>query len=254
MDVLSGFLDGPRAAGAFLLRSLLEPPWSLRIQDEAPLTIVALVRGEAWIGFDGDEPQRLGSGDVAIVRGPDPYTVAHRPGATPDVVIHPGQVCATPDGHELHDVMALGVRTWGNDPDGSVVMLTGTYTTDGEVSRRLLDALPPLTVLTAAGWHHPAVALLTEEIVRDEPGQEAVLDRLLDLVLVAALRADLLGRRRVGAGLVPGERRPGGRSRAPPDARGPCRAVDGRDARRARPVCPGPRSPGASTSWSASPR
>ena len=37
--------------------------------------------------------------------------------------------------------MALGVRTWGNDPDGSVVMLTGTYTTDGEVSRRLLDAL-----------------------------------------------------------------------------------------------------------------
>jgi AraC-like DNA-binding protein len=81
------------------------------------------------------------------------------------------------------------VRTWGNDPDGSVVMLTGTYTTDGEVSRRLLDALPPLTVLTAAAWHHPAVALLTEEIVRDEPGQEAVLDRLLDLVLVAALRA-----------------------------------------------------------------
>ncbi len=29
---------------------------------------------------------------------------------------------------------------------------------------------------------------LTEEIVRDRPGQEAVLDRLLDLLLIAVLR------------------------------------------------------------------
>jgi AraC-like DNA-binding protein len=33
------------------------------------------------------------------------------------------------------------------------------------------------------------VPLLAEEIVKDEPGQEAVLDRLLDLLLIAALRA-----------------------------------------------------------------
>ena len=31
--------------------------------------------------------------------------------------------------------------------------------------------------------------LLAEEIVKDEPGQEAVLDRLLDLLLIAVLRA-----------------------------------------------------------------
>ena len=41
----------------------------------------------------------------------------------------------------------LGVRTWGNSPDGETVLLTGTYQLDGEVSRRLLDALPPLLVL-----------------------------------------------------------------------------------------------------------
>ena len=49
MDTLSGLLDGPRANGAFLLRSILSAPWSLRIQDEAPLTVVAVVRGAAWI-------------------------------------------------------------------------------------------------------------------------------------------------------------------------------------------------------------
>ena len=38
--------------------------------------------------------------------------------------------------------MTLGVRTWGNSPDGATVIL-GTYQDDGEVSGRLLRALPP---------------------------------------------------------------------------------------------------------------
>jgi len=189
MDALSGFLEGPRARGAFLLRSVLEPPWSLRIQDEAPLTIVALVRGGAWIVLDGAEPVALGPGDVAILRGPDHYTVADDPVTPPDVVIHPGQHCTTLDGRSMVDAMRLGVRTWGNSPTGSVVMLTGTYQSDGEISRRLLEALPQLTLITAASWSCPVVPLLAEEIVKDDPGQEVVLDRLLDLLLVAALRA-----------------------------------------------------------------
>ncbi len=52
VDVLEALLDGPRARGAFLLRALLDPPWSLRIEDEAPLTVVAVVRGEAWFAPD----------------------------------------------------------------------------------------------------------------------------------------------------------------------------------------------------------
>lgn len=49
MDALAGLLEGPRARGAFLLRALMSPPWSLRIQDEAPLTLVAMITGEAWM-------------------------------------------------------------------------------------------------------------------------------------------------------------------------------------------------------------
>jgi hypothetical protein len=75
MDALAGLLDGPRARGAFVLRSSMDPPWSLRVQDEAPLTLVAVVRGEAWLVPEGGDPVRLGCGDVAVVRGPDPYVV-----------------------------------------------------------------------------------------------------------------------------------------------------------------------------------
>ena len=189
MDAVAGLLDGPRARGAFLLRSTMDPPWSLRIQDEAPLTLIAVVRGEAWIVPDDAEPVRLAGGDVAIVRGPAHYTVADDPATAPQAVIHPGQRCTTPDGRELAQMMELGVRTWGNAADGATVMLTGTYQLDGEVSRRLLRALPTLLVLRDEDWESPVIGLLAGEIVKDDPGQEAVLDRLLDLLLISVLRA-----------------------------------------------------------------
>jgi AraC-like DNA-binding protein len=188
MDAVVGLLDGPRAQGAFLLRSVLTPPWSIAIRDQAPLTLVAMVRGDAWIVPDEGTALQLGAGDVAIIRGPGPYTVADDQATPPQVIIHPGQLCTTPDGQELFEMTQLGVRTWGNGPDGRTVLLTGTYTMQGEVSQRLLSALPSLLAVPGDSWHSPLVPLLATEIVKDLPGQEAVLDRLLDLLLIAALR------------------------------------------------------------------
>jgi len=189
MDPLADLLDGPRARNAFLLRSVLDPPWALRIQDEAPLTLVTVVSGAAYVVLAEGEPVRLTPGDVAILRGPEPYTVADDPATEPQVIIHPGQRCETPDGASLHQAMDLGVRTWGNSAAGETVMLTGTYEFAGEISRRLLRALPPLLVLEAGQGDATLTALLAAEITKDEPGQEALLDRLLDLLLIATLRA-----------------------------------------------------------------
>ena len=188
MDAVASMLDGPRARGAFLLRSTLAPPWSMRIADEAPLTFLAVVRGDAAVVPDGGEPVRLGPGDVCLLRGPDAYTVADDEATEPQVLILPGQRCVTPDGRDV-EMRFHGVRTWGNSPEGDTELLTGTYVLEGEVGGRLLRALPPLAVIGADALESPLIALLAEEIVRDAPGQEAVLDRLLDLLLIAALRA-----------------------------------------------------------------
>jgi AraC-like DNA-binding protein len=190
MDGLAGLLDGPRAHDAFLLRAVMSRPWSIRVQDEAPLTLVAMVRGDAWVALDdASEARQVVAGDVVVVRGPDPYVFADDPATAPQVVIHPGQHCTTPDGVALEDEMGLGVRTWGNDPNGRVVMLIGTYQLEGEVSGRLLRALPTLLVLEHDTWDAPLIPLLADEIVKDDPGQEVVLDRLLDVLLIAVLRA-----------------------------------------------------------------
>jgi AraC-like DNA-binding protein len=189
VDALVGLLDGPRARGAFLLRSLMRPPWALRVQDLAPLTVVALVRGGAVVMHEDSAARQLTSGDLAVVRGPRSYVVADDPATPVQVVIHPGQRCTTPDGVELSQAMDLGVRTWGNDRDGTTALLTGTYQMDTALGRRLLGSLPEVLVLPGEAMSSPLVGLLADEIVKDEPGQAAVLDRLLDLLLIATLRA-----------------------------------------------------------------
>jgi AraC-like DNA-binding protein len=187
VDVLDGLLDGPRARGAFVLRSTLAPPWSMRIEDEAPLTLVAVLRGAAVVHRPG-ETARLTAGDVAVVLGPEPYTVADDPTTAPQVVIGPGQICRAPDGTEIAAMTAWGTRTWGNAPEGSTELLTGTYEHRSAISQRLLAVLPPLLVQRADAWDDPVAALLAQEVTRDALGQEAVLDRLLDLLLITTLR------------------------------------------------------------------
>jgi AraC-like DNA-binding protein len=161
----------------------------VRVEDQAPLTVMLQARGESWVLPDGGDPVHLTAGDLAIARGPDRYTCADAPDTAPQALILPGGECRYPDGSSLQGSMDLGVRTWGDRLDGSTVMLIGTYPMRGEIGGRLLAALPPLLTLTADLWPCPLTPLLMEEIVRDEPGQEVVLDRLLDLLVISALRA-----------------------------------------------------------------
>jgi AraC-like DNA-binding protein len=189
VDALGGLLDGVRARGAFVLRLSLDPPWSMRIQDDAPLTLICMTRGDAVIVTDAGATFALHAGDVALARGTEHYSFAADAATAPQVVIHPGNRCTTLAGDDLRFTMAVGVRTWGNSDDGAHRGVVCAYEGHSEVSSRLLNALPTVSVLRADEWHTPLVDLLATEARRDGPGQEAYLDRLLDLLLIDVLRA-----------------------------------------------------------------
>jgi AraC-like DNA-binding protein len=189
MDNLGGLLDAPRARGAFALRAVMQSPWSLRIEAESPLTLLAGINSEFWIVPDNGEPVCIGSGDIAITRGPDHYNVSDSPSSPPSVVVHPGQRCCDLDGNAVTDAMMHGVRTWGNDPAGDTLFLVGAYEHLSDISDRLMRALPPVLHIGREDCESPIVMLLEQEISKDEPGQAAVLDRLLDLLLTAVLKA-----------------------------------------------------------------
>lgn len=189
MDNLGGLLDAPRARGAFALRTVMTSPWCLRILAESPLTLIAGITGDCWLIPDDGKAIQIRPGDIAVTRAPDHYNVADLPETSPTVVIHPGQNCCDLDGNSLHESMTHGIRTWGNDAKGDTVFLVGAYEHLSDISDRLLHALPPVIFLSRDDWESPLVPLLCDEVIKDEPGQAAVLDRLLDLLVTAVLKA-----------------------------------------------------------------
>lgn len=189
MDALAALLDGPRAHGAFMLRTAWSPPWSLRIEAESPATLLMVARGHIWILPDNAPAVRLDAGDVAITRAPDHYTVADSPDTPPGIVIGRNQECRSVSGEPLDETLSLGVRSWGNHHDGETVMMVGAYGSIGEVGDRLVQALPPVVSMRHDEWDSPLLGLLSDEVLRDEPGQTAVLDRMLDLLVISFLRA-----------------------------------------------------------------
>lgn len=188
MDALAGLLDGVRARGAFVLRLRMDPPWSMRIEDDAPLTLICQTAGSSAIIGDTSGITRLEPGDVALTRGTEHYVFADDPSTPPAVVIHPGQQCTTLSGEGLRFEMSLGVRTWGNSASGATQAIVCAYEGRSAVSARLLDALPPVVVVRFDDWDSPLVGLLAAEAGQDGPGQEVYLDRMLDLLLIAVLR------------------------------------------------------------------
>ncbi|MDT0266881.1 AraC family transcriptional regulator [Streptomyces sp. DSM 44915] len=189
MDPLTSLLEGPRARGAFLLRALLSAPWGVRVRDEAPLTLLCVVRGSAWLVPDGAPPRLLTAGSVAVLRGPAPYRVADHPERAPNAEILPGGCSVGPDGTDLCETLDLGTRTWGTGPEATDELLIGTYPFPSEVTGGLLHALPPVLSLTPHEWDHALLPLLGTEITREAPAQDVVLGRVLDLLLISVLRA-----------------------------------------------------------------
>lgn len=190
MDALTGLLSEVRSSGALIQRTVLTPPWSIRFTDRAPLTLVSMLRGAGWIVPDGGRPVAINEAEVALVVGPEPFVAAN----TPDALAPPTSLrsvsghCSATDGTEMINEPPLGLRTCGEGVDGPIVLLTGSYQVWGRVSARLLRALPRVLVVPHAGELCPVLDLTVAEIERDTPGQQAVLDRLLDLLLLSALR------------------------------------------------------------------
>ncbi|MFI6300047.1 AraC family transcriptional regulator [Nonomuraea sp. NPDC050790] len=189
MDPLADLLDGVRARSAAFCQAILEPPWSLRIADGAMLALATALRGHAWIVPDGGEPVLMRTGDVAIVKGPAPYTIGDDPATAPDIIVCPGNRLTTMDGVDVTDELRLGPRTSGLTRDGSAIVASGTYQVSGEVGDRLLNALPAVVLVPRASTPSPVMELLAQEVNGEGPGQQVVLDRLLDLALIATLRA-----------------------------------------------------------------
>jgi hypothetical protein len=178
VDVFQDHLSRARATGGAFAKSSACPPWGLRLAGTIQLAIHAVVKGSAWLWLDdADSAVELRPGAVALVRGGPDHHIAHEPAAPCDD----------------HD--SFGEHHASDDPDDprTSVFLCGAYQFVGDVTPALIESLPQILILEAAAGDalHDSVTALSHELGADSPGQQIVLDRLLDVILVLAIRAGL---------------------------------------------------------------
>ncbi|OLT46917.1 cupin [Saccharomonospora sp. CUA-673] len=187
MDVFDDLIRGIRAHGSLFGSSMLTPPWSLRFDDAAPLTLCTVLGGSGWIVPSQGEPEPLRDGDTVVVRAPVTFGFVDELGTRAEPV-HCGAHCTVPeDGGTRHR------RGWydaGGGGRGDVAtLIVGAYPARSEVNAQLLEALPYVLRVDGGGTGDAVLEHLAEEVAIDKPGQQVVLDRLLDWMLVCTLRA-----------------------------------------------------------------
>ncbi|MEU0790836.1 AraC family transcriptional regulator [Amycolatopsis sp. NPDC005961] len=171
-----------RAHGSLFGSSTLSPPWALHFVDGAPLTLCTVLSGAGWIVPERGEPEPLRAYETVVVRGPATFTFVDEPGTGAEPVAC-GEHCAAPEeGGTRHR------RGWHDPGGGATTLISGAYPAGGEISRQLLDALPVVLRVDGGGTGDAVLDHLAAEVAVDAPGQQVVLDRLLDWLLVCTLR------------------------------------------------------------------
>jgi AraC-like DNA-binding protein len=176
MDLLQDHLARARASGGVFAQTVTAPPWGLRLSGSIQLALHAVVQGRAWLWLDDPRAAvELAPGELALVRGGPDHHIAHEPAAA----------CLEPA-----DFKARHAHDEHCDDRRATVFLCGAYRFSGDVGEGLLGALPQVLPLSAAVGDplHDVIAVLSRELAASEPGQQTVLDRLLDILLVLAIR------------------------------------------------------------------
>lgn len=174
VDVLSDQLARARARGAVFSTLRRVAPWGLEFSGLRPLTAHILLEGTGWLSAGEEEPVRLGTGDVVLATRGEPYRIVSEIGA------------------DVETITAARRRGSDRDPGPASTVLCGAYVVEGSVGRNLLESLPRFVRIPPdeqTARHRDAISLLAAEADENETGQQALLDRLLDLNLVYALRS-----------------------------------------------------------------
>ncbi|GAA5049916.1 AraC family transcriptional regulator [Nocardia callitridis] len=186
MDAVSELLAGVWGRGAVFRPTVLRPPWALRMSTGAPLMVATMLRGHAWVVADGQDPVRIAEGDIAVVRGGAPYVVGDTPSSalssSPTWTVTAADYCPGGTGP------TRSCGSGDNDREEGPLLLSGAFVGRDGLSEHLLRALPAILVVPTTGTAIPAPQVMAEEVTRARSGQTLVSERLLDLILVAALR------------------------------------------------------------------
>ena len=151
--------------------------WAVRRSDEGRPFYCVLLDGSCRLSVAGQEPVTLVGGDFVLV--PAAYDFAASSLQAPPNGVEPQRVETSPG------VFRLGSQ---DDPP-NVRMLVGHCAFGSDDADLLVSLLPRLVHVRGQGRLTTLVELVNEETRGDRPGRDVVLCRLLEILLIEALRS-----------------------------------------------------------------
>ncbi|MDR7273457.1 AraC family transcriptional regulator [Catenuloplanes atrovinosus] len=180
MDVVTDVLEVSGVRGSLGARMEAGGDWAVAV-DEAGAALHAVTAGGAWLIRPGHPPVQLAAGDVVLVAARVPHTLAGSPDARGDGCDRAATARAQRTGEAIRV---------GTEP-GDVRIVTIQYDCDHTVRTQLLFALPDLVHVRAGSGAEcdDTVRMLGRELAHPRIATTAVLNSLVDIMLIQLLRA-----------------------------------------------------------------
>ena len=151
--------------------------WAVRYSAFGQPSFCTMLEGECVLAVEGQQPLTLAAGDFLLMPAPPGFTMSGAVPAPP-VWVDP-KAGPAPEGEIRH----------GN-PQGppDVRMLGGYFAFDSPDAALLVSLLPAVLHVRGIGRLPLLVQLVREESTAQRPGRELVLARLIEVLLIEALR------------------------------------------------------------------
>lgn len=152
--------------------------WGVRYTDFGQPSFCTVLEGSCRLHVDGQEPITLEAGDFVLLPATPGFVMSGFEPVRP--AIFDPNVAA---------VLTEEIRHGSPDGDPDVRLLGGYFIFDSPDAGLLVSLLPPLVHLRGADRLATLTRIVGEEARDDRPGRDLVLSRLVEVLLIEALRA-----------------------------------------------------------------
>ena len=184
MDALTGVLAVAGVRGTIAATVNAAEPWGLTLDAIPAAAFHAVAEGAAWLRVHGNGDNSgiwLAPGDIILLPGGAAHTLASAPAARTQPWSRLAAAQALAPGGEI----SVGTGT------AQTRIMCASYHQDPAVTLPLLTLLPEVLHIPASRANaglDATLRLLAHELAQPQPGAAAILNRLVDILLVQVLR------------------------------------------------------------------
>ena len=187
MDPLSDILDTMHFRGCLYFTTALTGRWGIRVpQYERVVRFHLVSGGTCWVGVDGVEGvQSLEPGDLILIPHGNSHTLSDKPDTR---ILELDKVL------ETSGFSGSGSLIYGDgDQESPVRLVCGHFEFDRSFDHPLFAQLPPRILIRASqaiefSWFSDALRLLSHEAGSAQPGFDAIVKRLSEILFVHMVR------------------------------------------------------------------